>query len=188
MELIIIFGPVAVGKMTVGQAVARKTGFRLFHNHLTIDTLLPVFDWGSPSLGRLIPEFRFRVMEEAARSGVSLIHTVVWAFELASDYEFMHRVKTMVESHGGRISFVELQAPLAVRLERSGTENRAKHKPGNVERGKVPGHIEDFERNHKLASDGSFPFPERYLLLENSALEAEEAADRIIEHFGFKKV
>ena len=36
MKLVVIFGPPAVGKMTVGQELARRTGLRLLHNHMTI--------------------------------------------------------------------------------------------------------------------------------------------------------
>jgi len=31
MKLVIIFGPPAVGKMTVGRALSRLTGLKLFH-------------------------------------------------------------------------------------------------------------------------------------------------------------
>lgn len=37
MKLVIITGPHAVGKMTVGQELERLTGLKLFHNHMTID-------------------------------------------------------------------------------------------------------------------------------------------------------
>lgn len=37
MKLIILFGPQAVGKMTVGQSLASLTNFKLFHNHMSID-------------------------------------------------------------------------------------------------------------------------------------------------------
>ena len=33
MKLVIIFGPHAVGKMTVGQELAKITDLKLFHNH-----------------------------------------------------------------------------------------------------------------------------------------------------------
>lgn len=33
MKLLLLFGNSAVGKMTVGQELARITPFRLFHNH-----------------------------------------------------------------------------------------------------------------------------------------------------------
>ena len=35
-SLVIILGPHAVGKMTVGQKLAEITDLRLFHNHMSI--------------------------------------------------------------------------------------------------------------------------------------------------------
>jgi len=35
--LLCIIGPPAVGKMTVGDAIAARTGYRVFHNHLAIE-------------------------------------------------------------------------------------------------------------------------------------------------------
>jgi hypothetical protein len=35
MTLVVIFEPPAVGKMTVGMEIERRTGLRLFHNHMT---------------------------------------------------------------------------------------------------------------------------------------------------------
>jgi shikimate kinase len=43
MKLVILFGPPAVGKMTVGQQLANLTGFKLFHNHMTIELALNFF-------------------------------------------------------------------------------------------------------------------------------------------------
>ncbi len=48
-----VFGPPAVGKMTVGRAVAARSDFRLFHNHAVIEPLLEVFDYGTPPFVRL---------------------------------------------------------------------------------------------------------------------------------------
>ena len=39
--LVAIVGPIAVGKMTVGQSLRELTGFELFHNHMVIDLLTP---------------------------------------------------------------------------------------------------------------------------------------------------
>ena len=46
--LLLLFGPPAVGKMTVGRAVAATSSFRLFHNHMTIEPLLETFGFGTP--------------------------------------------------------------------------------------------------------------------------------------------
>jgi ATP-dependent Lon protease len=46
--LLFVLGPPAVGKMTVGNAIAEITGLKLFHNHLTIEPVLRLFEFGSP--------------------------------------------------------------------------------------------------------------------------------------------
>jgi hypothetical protein len=61
MRLLVIFGPPAVGKMTVGREVAARSSFRLFHNHASIEPLLEVFGFGVPSFNRLLAEWRRRV-------------------------------------------------------------------------------------------------------------------------------
>ena len=50
MKLVILFGPQAVGKMTVGQELAKQTGLKLFHNHMTIDLVSNFFDYGTVEL------------------------------------------------------------------------------------------------------------------------------------------
>lgn len=40
MDLLILFGPAASGKMSVGCRIAERTRYRLFHNHMTIEPLL----------------------------------------------------------------------------------------------------------------------------------------------------
>jgi ATP-dependent Lon protease len=44
--LLLIVGPPAVGKMSVGQAITERTGLRLFHNHISIELALRYFDYG----------------------------------------------------------------------------------------------------------------------------------------------
>ena len=81
MRLLIVMGPPAVGKMTVGRAVAERSGFRLFHNHHTIEMLLDVFDYGTPPFTTLNQEFRQRVMQEAAAAGTDLVFTFVMGMD-----------------------------------------------------------------------------------------------------------
>ena len=48
MKFVIIFGPSAVGKMSVGKALAEKTALKLYYNHMSIEAVRPVFDFGTP--------------------------------------------------------------------------------------------------------------------------------------------
>ena len=43
MDLIVIIGSGAVGKMTVGQELMKITDFRLFHNHMMIEPVIQIF-------------------------------------------------------------------------------------------------------------------------------------------------
>ena len=69
MNLIFIHGPAASGKLTTGRALHRLTGYRLFHNHLVVDTLLAVFPFGSEPFVRLREAMWLSVFEAAARGG-----------------------------------------------------------------------------------------------------------------------
>lgn len=60
MHFVLVFGPPAVGKMTVGHELTKITGFKLFHNHMTVDPVLDIFPFGSPPFCRLVSEFRRR--------------------------------------------------------------------------------------------------------------------------------
>ena len=50
MKLVFMIGNAAVGKMTVGQALAKITGLRLFHNHMTIEPVLEIFGQYQPQV------------------------------------------------------------------------------------------------------------------------------------------
>ncbi len=54
MHFVFVFGPPAVGKMTVGRALAARTGYKLLHNHMTVEPVLEIFAFGSPPFGRLV--------------------------------------------------------------------------------------------------------------------------------------
>ncbi|MEK7766820.1 MAG: AAA family ATPase, partial [bacterium] len=125
-----IVGPPAVGKMTVGQELAKLTGFKLFHNHQTIDLVLPYFDFGTPPFTRLVGLFRRRLLEEVAASDLKgLIFSYVWAFDMPSDTRAFRRWAGIFKRHGARVFLVELSASLRERLRRNATPNRLHHKP-----------------------------------------------------------
>src|SRR5260370_40642093 len=47
MKLIFLYGLPGVGKLTVARELAKLTGFRIFHNHLAVDLVESVFEFGS---------------------------------------------------------------------------------------------------------------------------------------------
>lgn len=79
MKLVILYGPPAVGKLSVAQALAARTGFRVLHNHLLIDLSYALFSWGEQS--RAFARHLRDISLEAAREGgvAGVIVTFVYA-------------------------------------------------------------------------------------------------------------
>jgi hypothetical protein len=75
MKLLFIYGPPGVGKLTVGKHVAEATSWRLFHNHLTVDLLTSVFEFGSEPFIDLREQIWLGVFRQAAITQQNLIFT-----------------------------------------------------------------------------------------------------------------
>ena len=184
VRLLLITGPPAVGKMTVGRAVADRSAFRLFHNHHTIEMLLDVFDYGTPAFTTLNAEFRRRVVEEAAASGTDLVFTYVWGMDAASEADYLER---LLAPYDGRIAVVELVADLDTRLLRNRTEHRLAEKKSKRDVDWSDANVLELESGHRMTSSPGLDAPaERllarwpHLVLDNIDLPADEAADRIL--------
>jgi hypothetical protein len=189
MKFVVIFGPPAVGKMTVGFELAKLTGFKLFHNHMTIDLVLNFFDFAKPQFHRLVGEFRQRIFEEVAAGDFSgLIFTFVWAINLESDRNYIESYCDIFRKKGAEIYFVELEADLTERLKRNETEFRLSQKPPkrNIERSRAS-LLEQVEK-YKLNTDEDFFYAENYLKINNTNLSAEEVSRKIVEEFGFLQI
>ena len=106
MKLVFLHGAPAVGKLTVARELARLTGFRLFHNHLTVDLVSSVFAFGSEPFVLLREQIWLSVFREAAMHGVSLIFT--FNPERTVRERFIEDAVDAVGSAGGQTFFVEL--------------------------------------------------------------------------------
>lgn len=186
--LVLIVGPPAVGKMTVGHELARRTGFRLFHNHHSIDLVLRFFAFGTPPFQRLVGEFRRRILEEVAASDLpGLIFTYVWAFDHASDAAAVDGYAAPFRERGGRVLFVELESTQAERLRRNETEFRLAEKPFKRDLAQSRQHLLDTDAGYQLNSRGAYDGRADWLRIDNTSLSATEVADRVAAHFGLAR-
>ena len=173
MDLIFIYGPPGVGKLTVARELARATAFKVFHNHVSIDCAETVFDFGTPPFGRVIEKIRMAVFEEAAREGVSLIFT--FAYACPEDTPFVERICEAVGQLGGRVCLVRLIC------DREVLERRLPH----PERARV-GKMASLETLREVAGryDIFSPVPGRESLnVDNTALAPAEVAELIVRHY-----
>lgn len=127
MRLIFIYGMPASGKLTVAQEIVNVTGYKLFHNHLVVDLLLSVFEFGSPEFVALREEFWLSIFEKACHSDLpGLIFT--FAPEATVRPSFIPSLLSTVEGAGGEVDFVELTCPLPELKRRMGSVSRLQYK------------------------------------------------------------
>ena len=113
MTLVVLYGAPGAGKLTVARALGTLTGFKVFHNHLSLDLVKAVFDFPTPPFLALMERIRLATFEAAAREGVpGLIFTFVYA--APEDDAFVKRMIDAVEGAGG--TGANLTAPIPFRL------------------------------------------------------------------------
>lgn len=184
MSLVIITGPPAVGKMTVGLALQKRTGFKLFHNHLSIELALNFFEPSEPSFGRIVGTIRRVVMEEFAKSDKGgLIFTFVWAFEDPGDAAAIQRCAEIFAAHGRPTFYVELEADQAERERRNTSELRLAHKPSKRDISASHDQLVKFGYKHKVNSTTEMRAFDEYLRIDNTNLAPDEVAARIQRQF-----
>src|SRR5688500_2466955 len=169
MKFVVIFGPPAVGKMTVGHELAKITGLKLFHNHMTIDLVLNFFEFGEAPFFRLVSEFRRRVFEEVAASELpGLIFTFVWALDLKSERNFIDSSCAIFRENGAEVYFVELEAELSERLKRNEAPSRLSEKPSKRDVKTSRELLLEHHEKYRLNSSGDFFYTDNYLKIDNT--------------------
>ncbi len=173
MSLVFLYGPPGCGKLTVGRALAELTGLRLFHNHLVVDLLTSVFEFGSVPFVELREQIWLDVFRHTCAEGGSLVFT--FAPERTVQGDFPERVRATVRDAGSRVLFVELTCAESELERRLADPSRAAF-----------GKLRSAERYRELRAAGSFEFPPlpADLRLDTGSLDPRAAAEAIAARLG----
>jgi|GEM_PF-3077528 len=123
MIVIFLHGPPAASKYNVGKALSALLGIPLFHNHLTLDLVKALFDFGTPGFVALREQVWRVAFEAAAATGQSFIFT--FNPEQTVDPDLIGRLERIIEQGGGELHFVELRCTDLVVEDRLANESRA---------------------------------------------------------------
>ena len=186
MKLLLLFGNCAVGKMTVGQELAKITPLRLFHNHMMIEPVLEVF---GEFRSDIIRKLRSVILEEFGKTDqFGLIFTYMMAFDAPSEWEYLQKVARTLGVAEEDVYYAELVAPQDVRLQRNATENRLKHKASKRNLEFSNWLLLEDDAHHRMESlPGEITSP-NYIRIENTHISAEDTARMIKERFQFPDV
>ncbi len=181
MKLINIFGPGSVGKMTVGQELTKITDLKLFHNHMTIELVLQIFD--SFNVDAII-RLRDVIFEEFVKTDLEgIIFTFMFGFDHEEDWELIYRYHELFDKHGAEVYYVELEASQEERLKRNITPNRLQHKKSKRDVDASNQRLINEDLKNRLNSiENEIPF-ENYIRINNENLSACEVAEQIKAHF-----
>jgi len=174
MNFILIYGPPAVGKLTVAEKLAKITGYNVFHNHLTIDLVNSFFKYGSPEHKRLVHKFRVNLIEAAAGSDMpGLIFTFCYAYP--QDTKFINLLKKKVESKGANFYLVQLTCKKELLYKRVNAASRE-----NFGKIKQESSLQKVLRKYDLFT----PVPKlKSLKIDNSNKSAKNVAEIIKTYY-----
>ena len=171
VPLVVIYGPPASGKLTIARQLSRLTGLKLFHNHLTVDLLLSIFEFGSPAFVALREQIWLSVMLAACAARIGLLFT--FNPERTVSDGFLNRLIHEATSCGADVRLVELvcsERRIEQRLASSSRKQFAK--------------LRSVRKYRKLRADGTFAMPKTLtpdLRIDTSESAAKVSAARIAE-------
>jgi chloramphenicol 3-O-phosphotransferase len=179
MKLIIIHGPPAAGKLTVANALNLRRGFKVFHNHLSIDCTTPVFDFGAPGFWDINVRIRCDVIAEAARRGIDVIHTFCYGYVI--DDEYFRQLVSAATENGGEVHVVLVNCRDDIRKQRIADESRVRMRkltdPASIDR----------QREEDILFSTHPDFADSTLVIDTSDISPDEAAALIIERFALSE-
>ena len=175
MILVCIYGPAASGKLTIAREVGARTGFPVFHNHLVLDMLTPVFGFGSPPFVELREQVWLEVLRRAAEERLDGV-VMTFTPERTVRHRFIGDLTATIAAAGGRTIFVELTCPDEELERRMENESRARF-----------GKIHSLAQYRRIRDSGGFdhpPIPNTSLTIDTSTMGPSESAARIIDNLG----
>lgn len=183
-KFVLIIGPQAVGKMTVGQELAKITGLKLFYNHMTIEMVRLIFDYDKKAYQKMNKLIRYEVFKEFSKSNEKGI-IFTGCFDFGNDFEEEKKETDSWMNLFDESYVIELEASLNERLKRNKTENRLLNKASKRDLEWSENDLINSMTKHRLNSfegEGDKIF-KNYFKINNENLSASEVATMIKEKF-----
>ena len=174
MKLVVIYGPPAVGKLTVATELSKLTGYKILHNHLVIDLIESVLGRDNKKFWELIDSYRLHLVDIAAQEKVNGV--ILTSVNIkGQDDEFIKNLQRVLDKHSGPVHFVQLNCDMPALKSRLNGPSRSHHKKLTD-----PKIFDDFVAKYQVFEPISFV---ESLKINNTDIPAVEAARMIKDHY-----
>jgi len=176
MNLVIIYGAQATGKLTVANELSKLTRYKVLHNHLILDLVSSVVPYHSEAFYQLVEKIWIDMLEGATGAKVEgIITTFVYGGSTGAGESFVKELMGVVTSSGGSISPVLLICNQDELLRRVASESRKRF-----------GKLQNPEQLKALleSNDPTVQIPDvKSLVIDTTDLPAKKAAAKITDHY-----
>lgn len=176
MNLVLIHGLPATGKLTVARKLATLTGYQLYHNHIAVEEALQLHAFGTPGFIERRDELWRQFFQRAARERP---HGIIFTFnpENTVPQAFIDWLFGDWAGEAIRLVSVELSASEAVIESRLTASTRQHFRK-----------LTDVFLYRQLRLSGNFNspiIPRTDLRIDTQKKSADESARLIVAHFSF---
>ncbi len=178
-DIIVLYGTMAVGKLTTGTLLAKKLGFKLTHNHLINNLVTSVFERGALETNQLLEKIRFEFYDFCARNNQNIIITHCYSHDYVSptglsDPAYMQKLEKIFLKNKKNALFIHLQADNQEVLKRVTNNSRKKYKKLTD-----PAIMKEYLKKHDFRTSAPV---KNNLVIKNSNLTPKETVNLIIKY------
>jgi hypothetical protein len=174
VKFLLIYGPPAVGKLTVAKEVVRLTGMKLFDNHATVNAVAPIFGFNNDTYYRLLRLMRSAIVEEAASGNIDLVSTAVYNYPRTD--EGIAALDGILSKYDGSLHLLRLVCDRNTLDQRvTNDDRRLKQSINTVE--ELARYISERDPDREIPGRQS-------LTIDNTDLGPTQVAEAAIAHFG----
>lgn len=173
VDLVLLHGPPAAGKLTIAKELSVLIGARVFHNHLTLDVAESLFNFGDSEFWNLVYDLRLLSFKSYFKHGSDTAIST-WCYEGPEDHEFFLKIKSAAIAAKGRVLPVFLHCDIACLEDRIGNNHRREMKK-----------LSDVTRLRQIMATKNYcAIPDELCIEINTSVEsARSNAQRILSEF-----
>jgi deoxyadenosine/deoxycytidine kinase len=181
--VVFIYGPIAVGKLTVAKILSKKLGYKLTHNHALNNMVDELFTRGTHENGVIKDRLRYDLIESAVKAKINFVTTHCYAQNYVStagltDPKYVETLAKNVAKLGANFYPVHLKANDKELLRRVSMNSRKEFRKltdKKIMRKII--HTHDWQTSPSLKNN---------LVIDNTNLSPKKVSDMTIKHFKLK--